>query len=254
MQAALTARQNGHDVILCEKTGELGGLILCEKDVPFKKRLHEYITQQAALLKKSGVDLRLNTEATPEYAKNEHPDVIIAAIGSKPATPDIPGIGGANVHQAIDIFKNPDLVKGKALILGAGFVGTELAIYLKERSGIDVSIVEMTRRISDGGNDHHMWAIEDMLEQNEIPIHFNTKAVRITQDGVVCEGPGGEIFFDADTVIHAVGMKPLSEEAVKFDRCAETFHMVGDCQKAATILLATGTAHTVAKYIGRNAY
>ena len=251
MQAALTASQCGHDVILCEKSGELGGQILCEKDVPFKKRLHEYILQQEALIAKSEIDLRLNTEVTTEYAKNERPDVVIAAVGSEPVIPDIPGIESQNVYQAIEIFKNPSLAKGKTVILGAGFVGTELAIYLKELSGINVEIVEMMGEISDGGNDHHMWAIEDMLEQNEIPIHFNTKAIGITDDGVECSGPQGKVFYKADTVIHAVGMTPLQDEAVKFNQCAEIFHMVGECQKAATLLFANGTAYTAAKFIGR---
>jgi heterodisulfide reductase subunit A-like polyferredoxin len=34
MQAALTAIKNGHAVILCEKSGALGGKILCEAAVP----------------------------------------------------------------------------------------------------------------------------------------------------------------------------------------------------------------------------
>ncbi|MDR0491024.1 MAG: FAD-dependent oxidoreductase [Oscillospiraceae bacterium] len=251
MQAALSARQFGHDVILCEKSGALGGRILCEIDVPFKERLHEYILQQRDLVAKSGVDLRLNTEAPPEYEKNEHPDVIIASIGSEPITPDIPGIGGANVYQAIEVFKNPELAKGKTVILGAGFVGTELALYLNETYGADVGIVEMLGDISDGGNFLHKRAIDDMIGQKKIPVHFNTKAIGITADGVVCEGPGGETVFEADTVIHAAGMRPLQEDAMSFNQCAESFHMIGECRKAANIFYATSTAHNAAKQIGR---
>ena len=251
MQAALTASRNGHEVILCEKTGELGGIILCEKEVPFKKRLHEYILQQAALLEKAGIDIRLNCEATPEYAKNERPDVIIAAIGSEPVVPDIPGIDRANVHQAIKVFEDPGLARGRTVILGAGFAGTELAIYLKERSGTDVEIIEIMGEISDGGNDHHMWAIEDMLEQNGIQIRFHTKAARITDEGIICTGPEGLVVYQANTVIYATGMKPRQEAAMMFNQCAAAFHMVGECQKAASILFATGSAYKAAKYIGR---
>jgi 2,4-dienoyl-CoA reductase-like NADH-dependent reductase (Old Yellow Enzyme family) len=55
MQAALTANQYGHSVTLCEKSGELGGNILCERNVPFKERLHDYIEQQKALIEKSKI-------------------------------------------------------------------------------------------------------------------------------------------------------------------------------------------------------
>ena len=252
MQAALTASWDGHDVILCEKSGELGGRILCESGVPFKKRLHEYILQQSALIAKSNIDLRLGTEVTPDYAEKERPDVIIAAIGSDPITPDIPGIDSANVYQAVDVFNKPSLAKGKTVILGAGFTGTELAVFLKTEFGIDTEIVEMLGDISDGGNHTHKTAVYDAIAQNSIPIHFNTKAMEITSEGIKCQGPEGEsLFYKAETVIYAVGMNPLQEEAMKFNRCADAFHMIGECRKAANILYATSTAYSAAKLIGR---
>ncbi|NLT14652.1 MAG: FAD-dependent oxidoreductase [Clostridiales bacterium] len=250
MQAALTASKNGHEVVLCEKSGELGGKILCEAEVPFKQGLHDYIRLQRALIAKSGIDLRLNTEVTPEYAQTQCPDVIIAAVGSDPVTPGIPGINKSNVFGAIDVYKNPSLINGRAVILGAGFVGTELAIYLKD-FGIDAEIVEMLGDISDGGNSTHKSAVLDMITQKKIPIHFNTKAVEITGDGVRCQGPDGEAFYEADAVIHAVGMRPLHDEALKFSCCAKDFHMIGECRKAANILYATSTAYAASRLIGR---
>ena len=250
MQAAITASKNGHDVVLCEKSGELGGGILCEAEVSFKQDLHHYILLQRSLIAKSNIDLRLNTEVTLEYAQMESPDVIIAAVGSAPVTPSIPGINNHNVYQAMDVYKNPSLVKGRVVILGAGFVGTELAIYLKDL-GIDAEIAEMLGDISDGGNSTHKMAICDMVAQKNIPIYFNTKAVEITHDGVKCQGPDGEVFYAADAVIHAVGMKPLHDEALKFSRCAKDFHMIGECRKTANILYATSTAYAASRLIGR---
>jgi 2,4-dienoyl-CoA reductase-like NADH-dependent reductase (Old Yellow Enzyme family)/thioredoxin reductase len=254
MQAALTANQNGHDVILCEKSGELGGQILCEREVPFKENLHKYIEQQKVLIGGTNIDLRLNTEVTPEYAKNERPDVILAAVGSEPIKPNIPGINGDNVYQAIEVFRKPALAKGKTVIIGAGLAGAELAIYLHDLSVCEVEIIEKLGDINNGGNVCHKRAIDDMMEQKNIPIHFNTKAVEITDKGVKCIGPEGEVFFNADTVIHAVGMRPYQDEALTFDKCAPVFHMIGDCRTAANILYATSSAYTAAKFIGRYNY
>jgi 2,4-dienoyl-CoA reductase-like NADH-dependent reductase (Old Yellow Enzyme family)/thioredoxin reductase len=251
MQAALTAEKNGHEVVLCEKSDELGGRILCEKNVPFKERLHQYIEYQKYLISKSAIELRLNTEVTPEYAEEEKADVIIAAVGSVPASANIPGADGKNVYQATEIFSDPSKASGKIVILGAGFVGTELAIYLKQLGIKDVEIVEMLGNINDGGNDHHRQAIEDMIDQYAIPIHFNTKAIEITSDGVKCEGPDGEVFYSADMVIQAVGMKPLQDCALKFNQCAPVFYMVGECNMVGNILKANSAAYTTAKYIGR---
>ena len=252
MQAALTAYENGHDVILCEKSGELGGGILCEREVPFKERLHEYIEQQKTKIDKSGIDLRLNTEVTPEYAANEQADAIIAAVGSDPITPKIPGICGANVHQAMDVYKDPSLAKGKIVILGAGFVGLELAFYLTDLDkSRQIEVVEMLDDINDGGNDHHKMAVQDMINQKKLPIHFNTKAVEITDKGVKCETADGEAFYEADTVIYAVGMKARQDLALTFNQCAPVFDMVGDCRSASNIMHATSSAYAAARFLGR---
>jgi len=253
MQAALTAAKNGHEVILCEKSGEPGGAILCEKDVPFKENLRKYIELQKQLIANAPIDLRLNTEVTPDYAVAEKPDVIIAAVGADPVVPDIPGVAGANVRQAMEVFADPDLASGKSVILGAGFTGVELALYLLMK-GRSVEVVEMLGDISDGGNDCHKMAVKDMVAQTGLNIRFHTKAVEITESGLRCEGPGGEMFIGADTVILAAGMRARSDLAQKFSRCAPLFYAVGDCGKPGSVMNANAAAYTVARYIGRTAF
>jgi 2,4-dienoyl-CoA reductase-like NADH-dependent reductase (Old Yellow Enzyme family)/thioredoxin reductase len=244
MQAALTAKRRGHDVLLCEKSGQLGGRILCEKDVPFKSALHRYILQQAALLEQENVEIRLNTEVTPEYAEALDVDAIIAAVGSEPVIPKIKG--GERGISAVDVFANPQLATGKVVIIGAGFVGTELAIYLKEQFGTDVAVLEQSFAISDGGNSTHAMAVQDALDRNGITVHFNCAVTEITPRSVRCH----DAEYPADTVVFAVGMRACQDAALAFTNSAAAFYMVGECRKAANILYATGTAHTCAKYIG----
>jgi NADPH-dependent 2,4-dienoyl-CoA reductase/sulfur reductase-like enzyme len=178
MQAALTCAERGHQVILCEKSGTLGGAIRCENNVPFKKKLEKYLTSQAKAIEKANIDLRLHTEVTPELAASLAPDVIIAAMGAKPVKPDIPGIGGENVLGAEDAYRNPERVGSKAVILGAGLVGLELAIYLN-MLGKEVSVVEMTENINDGGNILHGEALKLELKKKQIAVSFKTKAREI---------------------------------------------------------------------------
>ncbi len=250
MQAALTAAQNGHDVVLAEKSGELGGTILCERDVPFKAALHRYIEQQKAALISAGVAVRLGWTVDREAALAMTPDAIICAIGSEAVKPPIPGIDRPNVHSAVEVFADPSLAKGKVLILGGGLAGTELAIYLSQLER-EVSLVEMAPFLNDGGNSCHGIAVRDMLIRYKVPVNLSTRAEEITAEGVRCAGPGGEVFFPADTVVYAAGMRARKEEALRFYDAAPIFHMVGDCRQSATILNATGTAYTAARYLGR---
>ena len=250
MQAAITAAENGHEVILCEKSGRLGGHIRCEEKVPFKKHLSEYLAQRERLIAKAGIDVRLNTEVTPEYARSVGADAIVAALGAAPVKPDIPGIDGPNVLLADDAYAAPEKVGSSAVILGAGFVGTELAIYLKSL-GKDVTVVEMAPSISTGGNMLHGFAVRIKMNEDGIPAHFKTKAVAIDEKGVQCEGPDGPVRYDADTVIYAVGQKSLSEEAMALFDCAPRFYPIADCVLPKNIAEATCTGFTVARDIGR---
>ena len=250
MQAAVTAAENGHEVILCERSGELGGNILCEREVPFKEALHAYIEQQKRRIALLPIDLRLNTPVNRAYALSLRPDAVICAIGSEAARPPIPGLDLPHVHSAPEVFARPDLARGKVLILGAGLAGSELSIYLSDL-GKETELIEMGRGVNDGGNSCHGRAVLDMLLQHHIPLRPLTKALEITDRGVRCETPEGEVFIPADTVVYAAGMKARQAEALGFYDIAPIFHMVGDCLRSSTILNATGTAYTAARYLGR---
>lgn len=249
MEAALTAAASGHRVTLFEKSGELGGRILCEREVPFKKNLHHYIELQKRRLAASGVELRLNCAPTPEEVRAMQADAVLAAIGSEVAKPPIPGLDGANVHSAVEVFADPGLAKGRLLILGAGLVGAELAIYLTGL-GHSVQVIEMGGGINAGGNFCQLIAIQDMVDQKHIPFAFHTRALEITARGVRCQTPEGEAFYEADTVIYAAGMKTKKEEALRYYDTAPVFHLLGDCAESSTILHATSTAHTAARFLG----
>ncbi|MDR0852455.1 MAG: FAD-dependent oxidoreductase, partial [Clostridiales Family XIII bacterium] len=134
MQAALTASERGHEVILCEKTEALGGVLLCEKDVDFKKKLDIYIERQKRCLSRSSVDVRLGINVTPEYAEALAPDVIIAALGSRQVVPPVKGIDGTKVFAAEEIYLDPDKAGRNVVIMGGGLVGLELGIFLAQKN------------------------------------------------------------------------------------------------------------------------
>lgn len=85
-----------------------------------------------------------------------------------------------------------------------------------------------------------------------VKLHFKTKALAITEQGVNCAGPDGERVINAETVIYATGQEPLTAEAAALGQCAPAFHMVGDCLGPKNIMHATRTASTLAKHIGRS--
>lgn len=249
MQAALTAADRGHKVILCEKTDRLGGTLRCEEKVPFKAKLDTYLNYQERAIKNAAIDLRMNTEVTPELAKELKPDVIIAATGARPVKPPIPGIDGKNVIAAEDAYVNPEKTGDSVVILGAGLVGIEMGIYLA-MMGKKITLVEMAPQWNDGGNFLHASGLRVQIKKWGLDINCNTRATKITEEGVYGETPDGEKFFPADTVIYAVGQRSCYEDAVALNFCAPEFHMIGDCVSPRNITAATSAAFTIAREIG----
>ena len=244
MQAALTCAQRGHKVILCEKSGELGGALRCEKHVPFKAKLDEYLNQQAARVARAAIDLRLNTEVTPALAEAIGPDVLIAATGARPVKPPIPGIDLGHVRSAEEVYGDAEKCGQRVVILGAGLVGVELGIYLA-MLGRQVDIVEMLDHISDGGNMLHVRALDVEIAKYHIGLHLSTRAEQITEQGVVAGGT----LYEADTVVYAVGQRPERAAASALYACAPEFYLLGDCVSPANIMNATASADAIARSI-----
>jgi NADPH-dependent 2,4-dienoyl-CoA reductase/sulfur reductase-like enzyme len=250
MQAALTAAERGHEVILCEKSGKLGGAIRCEKNVPFKRNMELYLERQEKAIRNSGIDLRMNTEVTPELAKQLKADVIIAATGAKPVKPKIPGIDGKIVESAENAYLHPEILGEKVCILGAGLVGLELAIYLAMQ-GKQVQVLELMPQLNDGGNFLHAIGLRAELKKQGVKVAYETKAAEIRDGGVLAQSKDGEVFFPANKVIYAVGQRAESEAAMSLRFCAPEFYQIGDCLSPRNITCAVSEAFHTARNIGR---
>ena len=282
MQAAISAAERGHDVVLCEKSDRLGGTLRCEEKVSFKQNLQKYLDTQAHILSKSPVEVRMNTEVTPEMAKQMKPDVIIAALGSTAVKPNIPGIDKPHVMCADEAFLHEEKVGHEVTVLGGGLVGIELAIHLSQ-NGHKVRILEMANSLNDGGNTIHALALNREIRELGIEVHTSTKANEITDTSVIgeyvgdafsvpsCETINKAILqsccfglqhkspleegtlqeFTSDTVVYAIGQKPMQTKALEFYDCAPEFYAIGDCVIPKNITQATKMAHSIARNIGR---
>ncbi len=250
MQAALTASKRGHNVILCEKSDSLGGVLKCEAEVPFKKHLHQYLEHQKLMISRGPIEVRLNTAVTPELAAKLEPDVIITAMGAEPVVPDIRGIDGSKVMSAEALYIQPDKAGKRIVILGCGLVGSELAIYMAGK-GHEVTVVEMAPMLNSGGNILQGQSIGIEIARLGIKLALSTKVIEISEEGVTGEGKDGRVFFPADTVVCAVGLKARRAEAAALNLCAPEFYQIGDCVSANNIYQASNAAYHTAINIGR---
>ena len=106
MKAAVTAAQRGHQVILLEKESVLGGQLICSEYDATKQDLKRFKNYLITQLQKTGVEVRLNTKATPEMVREMSADSIILALGAYPIELPLPGKEKNQVFTSIEAYKN----------------------------------------------------------------------------------------------------------------------------------------------------
>ncbi len=237
MQAALTAAERGHTVSLYEKNSRLGGQLLFEEHIPFKADMYHFVKVLSSRLAKSKVDIHLNTALTAEEAAAMNADVIIVAVGAKPIVPNIPGIDSSKVVSLEALHQTPPALGEKVVVLGGGLVGCECSVYL-DGIGKDVTILEMKDDWASDAYFMHKNAMNGYMRESNIKINVSTKAIAITEEGVLCETPEGEKLFPANTVLLAAGMKADRTVAESFYNAAPRVFETGDCIKAGRVVEA----------------
>ena len=239
MNAALSAANRGHEVLLYEKTDKLGGQALLSDGMWFKKEMkayHEWLERQVR--KNPNIFVVTNTEVTPETVSEIDPDATIVAVGAKQIVPSIPGIEKA--AMAFDVFGNEDKVGKKVVIIGGGDIGCELSIHLSEK-GHDCTVVELTHFQAGNAELCIRMSILQFMEKNNVTTLLDTKATEITDEGVWVENENGRTLLPADTVIVAVGTAPLAEERDKVRHVTYDVINIGDCKKASNMQHAIET-------------
>ena len=238
LYAALTAAKRGHEVILCEKNDEAGGILIGEQAIPFKYEMYQLGVTLGKLVKEEGVDVRFNTTVDKAYAEKEQADVMIVAVGSAPLVPPIKGLNGKNVIIVNDYHQKKEQVKESAAVLGGGLAGCEIAVHLA-REGKKVSLIEMNGELAPDANIRHRPLLLKEIEACGIEVYKNHKGIEVTEDGVLCQDPdGATVLVTGKTVLCALGQKPRREVVEELADCAPIVMNIGDCVSASTITTA----------------
>lgn len=249
LQAALTAARRGHEVILCEKSNECGGILIGEQAIPFKYEMYLLGITLEKLVKKEGVEIRYNTIVDQAYAENENADAIIVAAGSRPFVPNIRGIQSNHVITVNDYHHHINDIEDSVILLGGGLAGCELAIHLA-REGKSVSLIEMNNKLSPDANIRHRPLLLQEIEKSGIHVFMKHRGIEINEKGVLCEMENGDaVLIEGKSVILALGQKPRREVVEDLVDAAPIVKMIGDCVKASTITNATYQGHHAAMNI-----
>ena len=237
LKAAITAAQRGHEVILCDKATEVGGILKSEVAIPFKREMYELGLSLEKQAKDEGVQFRLGTLVTPELVETIKPDALILAVGSRPIVPPLPGIDGPNVVIVNNYYLEKDKVEDTVVVLGGGLAGCECAVHLG-MEGKTVHLVEMRDTLAPDCNIRHRPILMKKIDQF-VQAHTGLAGLRVTEEGLVCKDKeGNEVLVPGKTVICAVGQRANRADVEALRGTAPFVREVGDCIRPANITKA----------------
>lgn len=182
LACATTLAQRGHNVDLIEKNDRIGGQFRLAMQIPGKEEFRETIRYFANQIDASGVNLKLDTEATFEMLLKY--DEVVMAAGVEPRKLDIEGIDQENVVDYQTLIREKTPVGEKVAIVGAGGIGVDVATMLTEPT---------SHSLDDW---LHEWGIDKNMEHPgglyPYPDSFSDKTVWVMQRkaGRVGKGPG----------------------------------------------------------------
>lgn len=203
-----------------------------------KDRNKLFVQTASSFQRRFNVDVRVNTEVTSINAARksitatnlktgevytERYDKLVLSPGASPVRPLLGGIE----HEGIFTVRNvadTDYIKAyaeqvaakRAVVIGAGFIGLEMAENLSEL-GMEVNVIEMAGQVLPPVDFPIAAIAQQHLRQKGLKLCLKTAAAGFTKDSaglaVLLEG-GGKL--ETDIVILSIGVKPdtrLAERA-----------------------------------------
>jgi len=238
MEAAVIASSRGHQVVLYEKGNELGGALRYAAAPSFKGDMKRYLDYLIRKTRQSGAEIRLSVAATVKAIRNDAPDVLILAVGAEPVVPDIPGIKLKHVVWAGDVDLDRVKTGGRVVVAGAGMTGCETALHLALQCK-QVTIIDMLEE-SEIARDASLTgrlALKELLERNKVAVKTGMELVEVTDKAaVVLDNRKERQAIPADSVVLALGLRPLTAQVDKFRGLAVEEYVVGDCSKPGNLI------------------
>jgi NADPH-dependent 2,4-dienoyl-CoA reductase/sulfur reductase-like enzyme len=226
---AWVAARRGHEVHLFEKQAALGGQLIPGSISGYKKEIRSLISFQESQIRKFGVHLHLEHEATVDTVKEMNPDVIILSTGSVPSIPPVDGIERGIVVSYGAVLNGDQPTSKNTVVVGGGPIGCEVALHLSEY-GSQVTLVEMLSKVGTALESITRKVLINKLKENGVKIMTGWKLSGVQENGVVLTGQEGvEQFVEAERVVVTIGSKPDNSLYEKIKSHGYEIHRIGDC-------------------------
>lgn len=242
METARVLKLRGHEPVIYEKGGELGGTFIAASAESYKGKLRELLAWYRRQMEQLGIEVHLHTEIKDLRAFDGQ-EVVVATGATARVLKNI--TGHEKMIEACDYLTGTP-VGNTVAIIGGGLTGCEIA-YELALHGKKPIIVEMKDDlISQKGvclaNSSYL---REWFALHKVPVYLETTLKAVKDGAVVCTGKDGTEFEVAcDSVISSAGYvpAPLWEKG-------KHVHLVGDCKQVGNLRTVIWRAYEVAMAI-----
>ena len=239
--AAARIRRNTEDaeIILFEK-GEyisyancglpyyIGGVIaereklFVQTPQAFGKRFNIDVRTQSEVVAVHPAEKTVDIRTSDGKTYTEHYDKLLLSPGASPVRPPLPGIDNEGIFTLRNV-NDTDAIKGylqqhkvkRAVIIGAGFIGLEMAENLQE-AGAEVAVVEMANQVMAPIDFSMASLVHEHLLQKGVRLYLEkaVDAFERTANGLEVIFKSGER-LSADMVLLSIGVRPNTSLATE---------------------------------------
>ena len=233
--------------MLHERAPALGGQLRLAAAVPSRAgllALVEHLEHQAQRL---GVDVRLESEPTPDRLRTEAPDAIVLATGARPIAPPYPCDANVRVLSAWEVLGAARAPSGEQAVVIDDGTGFWEAVSVAERLGDAcerVALVTPAPRVGAAIPFESISPLLARLAERAVTFHPFSRVVRVRAGGVELEHTlSGEASWLAGAVVAAhagtVADDGLADELAGGGAVVRT---IGDCVAPRRLAQATWDA------------
>ena len=245
--AAFIAQEKGHQVTLYEASDKLGGNMRLAAYPPGKGDITNMIRSYIVRCQKAGVTIKMNQEVTLDLIREEKPDSVIVASGSRTLILPIEGIDNPAIIHGSDLLDGKRAAGKKVLVVGGGMVGARQQAFLGEQNH-DVTVIEFRDTVgADVIHEHRVYLMKD-FEDYKIKEITGAKVCKFYEDGVEYETADGQRHESRgyDSVILSMGFRNYNPFGEEIKAIVPDTYVIGDATRARRALDATKEAYEVA--------
>jgi 2,4-dienoyl-CoA reductase-like NADH-dependent reductase (Old Yellow Enzyme family)/thioredoxin reductase len=233
LAAAAEAGAAGHEVVLLERSSQIGGQVALAGAAPMHEELARSLARNyGRLLEAANVETRLEADATPKSIAALAPDAVVVATGARPYQPDLP-LAGIEVVQTWDVLRGPRPSGRRVIVADWGGDASGLACAeLLEDGGNDVTVAVGSAALGESLHQYQRNLYAERLYRAGVRFAHHLELVGADRGRVRFRNlfaPELESDLPADVLVLALGRIPDRKLVESLAGAVVDVHEAGDC-------------------------